>query len=455
MQFTAEGKDSSNNPVGITPAWTVSGGGTISSSGLFAASTAGNYTVTATSGSISATSTVTVTAGAINLALKKPAQSSTGTASLAFDGDINSRWESAFADPQWIYVDLQGRYDLNKVILKWETAAGKNYSIQVSSDATEWNSVYTKTNGAGGVEEISLNASGRYVRMMGTTRTTGWGYSLWEFEVYGTPSSSPVLTSITVTPTNTTINVENSQQFTSQGKDQFGNNMNAAVNWSTTGGGVISSTGLFTANIAGGPFTIKATSGSISGTATVTVNSVPTTNIALNKPSTTSSNEYGSASATNDGNATTRWSSLFTDDQWVYIDLQARYNLSKVVLNWEAAYGKSYDIQVSDNATNWTTIYTTNTSDGGIDNISLSGAGRYVRMNGKTRGTGYGYSLYEFEVYGTAIATARLNATEEETAFVSLNPNPTSDVLNISGLKSGPRKSLFIIMVLQYLLKNS
>src|SRR5690606_1423473 len=66
------------------------------------------------------------------------------------------------------------------------------------------------------------------------------------------------------------------------------------------------------------------------------------------------------------------------------------------------AYGSSYQIQVSPNASTWTTIYNTTTGNGGIDDLTgLSGTGRYVRMYGTQRGTQWGYSLWEFEVFGT------------------------------------------------------
>jgi len=121
------------------------------------------------------------------------------------------------------------------------------------------------------------------------------------------------------------------------------------------------------------------------------------------KPVTASSQEGEWLSASNavDGRSGTRWGSIFADGQWIYIDLGSSATISKVVLNWEAAYGKAYQIQVSDNASNWTTVYTTANSDGGLDEISLAGTGRYVRMNGVARGTGYGYSLWEFDVYGS------------------------------------------------------
>jgi beta-glucosidase len=126
------------------------------------------------------------------------------------------------------------------------------------------------------------------------------------------------------------------------------------------------------------------------------------TNIALYKPATASSLENAGLPATNafDGNLATRWSSAFSDPQWIYVDLGATYNISEVILNWEAAYGKSYQIQVSPDATNWTTIYSTTTGPGGTEDLTgLSGTGRYVRMYGTARGTQYGYSLWEFQVF--------------------------------------------------------
>ena len=71
------------------------------------------------------------------------------------------------------------------------------------------------------------------------------------------------------------------------------------------------------------------------------------------------------------------------------------------MLAWESAYAKAFQIQVSSDAVNWTTIYSTTTGTGGTQTLSVSGAGRYIRMYGTVRGTGYGYSLWEFQVFGT------------------------------------------------------
>jgi hypothetical protein len=91
---------------------------------------------------------------------------------------------------------------------------------------------------------------------------------------------------------------------------------------------------------------------------------------------------------------------LNTSAQWIYVDLGATKAVSRVVLRWEAAYGKSYEIQVSEDASTWRTLTSTTTGDGGIDDLAVSGSGRYVRMNATLRGTAFGYSLYEMEVWG-------------------------------------------------------
>ncbi|MFJ9576307.1 discoidin domain-containing protein [Streptomyces sp. NPDC101191] len=112
------------------------------------------------------------------------------------------------------------------------------------------------------------------------------------------------------------------------------------------------------------------------------------------------------ASAAVDGDLTgTRWASQWSDAQWLQVDLGARADISRVVLNWEGAYGKAYDIQLSDNGTDWRTVRSVTAGDGGTDELTVSGTGRYVRLQGVTRATGYGYSLWEFRVYGDAGTT--------------------------------------------------
>ncbi|MBS2548933.1 discoidin domain-containing protein [Catenulispora sp. NL8] len=125
-----------------------------------------------------------------NLALNKTATASSlegagYPASAAVDGNTGTRWSSQFSDPQWLEVDLGSTQSICEVVLNWETASGKAYQIQTSTDGTTWTPIYSTASGPGGTETLNVTGSGRYIRMYGTARNTGYGYSLWEFSVYG------------------------------------------------------------------------------------------------------------------------------------------------------------------------------------------------------------------------------------------------------------------------------
>ncbi|MBN1383913.1 MAG: discoidin domain-containing protein, partial [Elusimicrobia bacterium] len=125
-------------------------------------------------------------------------------------------------------------------------------------------------------------------------------------------------------------------------------------------------------------------------------------NLAINKPSSASSEKCSSTVSGKafDGNILTRWESEWSDTQWIQVDLETLQKINKVVLNWETAYGKIYKIQVSENGTSWVDVYSESNSDGGIDEIVFAEIyARYIRMYGIERGTIWGYSLWDMEVY--------------------------------------------------------
>ncbi|MYR45942.1 discoidin domain-containing protein [Streptomyces sp. SID5910] len=155
---------------------------------------------------------------------------------------------------------------------------------------------------------------------------------------------------------------------------------------------------------------VKATDGKGNvGVETLSARVVPPavdgTNVALGKPATASSYQasYGDCPCTAanavDGNPATRWASDWSDPQWVRVDLGTRTTFRHVQLHWESSYAKAYTVQTSDDGTNWQTVHTVTDGNGGVDDLDVTGTGRYVRVNGTARGTGYGYSLYEFGVY--------------------------------------------------------
>jgi hypothetical protein len=258
-------------------------------------------------------------------------ENATFPASAAVDGNAGTRWASAFSDPQWLQVDLGAKATISQVVLNWEAAYANAFQIQVSDTGTgAWTNIYTTTAGTGGVQTLDITGAGRFVRMNGTVRHTVYGYSLFEFQVYGS--------------------------------------------FDTAGGGC--------------------------GTA----------NAALNRPATSSTVENAGtpASAAVDGNTGTRWSSAFSDPQWLQVDLGSTQQICQVVLTWEAAFASAFQIQVSATGTGaWTNIFSTTTGTGGTQTLNVTGSGRYIRMNGTVRNTAYGYSLWEFVVHtGTSATTS-------------------------------------------------
>ena len=254
------------------------------------------------------------------------AESAAFPASNATDGDVTTRWSSGFSDPQWLQVDLGQSYNLTHATLTWEAAAASAYQVQTSNDAATWTTIATNNNSPADIQDLSLSGSGRYVRILATSRASQFGDSLYELALYGTPG---------------------------------------------TGGG----------------------GGGGGGT----------TLLSQGHTATASSTENGSFTAPNavDGNTGTRWSSSFSDPQWLQVDLGATHANSKVVLNWETASATAFQIQTSNDGTNWTTVFATTTGTGGIQTVPVTGSGRFVRMNGTARATQYGYSLWEFQVFGT------------------------------------------------------
>ncbi len=567
-----------------------------------------------------------------NLALGKLATCSSienvGTpCANAVDGNTGTRWSSAFSDPQWIQVDLGAPYALSSVVLRWETSYAKAFQLQLSNDTVTWTNVYSTTTGTGGVQTINFTGSGRYVRMYGTTRVNAYGYSLWEFEIYGasgatnTPTgtstaipganfvgtplsgSAPLAVQFTyvdnsplssctwtfgdgatqtydlsqsvgpcpsaahtytamgsytvslsvvkattgqgnsmskpnyvqvsapLTPTATSpvgTNLALNKPVTFSSGVQVGNEAANAVDGSTTTrwaaspwpqwiqvdlgtAYAISKTEIMpymnrayqytvevstngtsyttvvnqTANTTGGVtltdnfaavsaryvrLTVTGASGYTGGfaslyefrvfgagapplttTPTATWTNSPTltktltptcacftntptrtltatltltqANTLTRTPTATSSggaivlsyNAPAVASSVQDDafcvgctadkafdmNNYTRWATAWADPQWIYVDLGANATITRVVLNWQNAYGKAYQIQTSPDAVTWTNIYTTTTGDGGVDDLTVSGSGRYVRLYATVRGTTYGYSLFGFDIYGT------------------------------------------------------
>ena len=116
----------------------------------------------------------------------------------ANDGRLDTRWASGdHNDAAWWYVDLGSVEKVKQIRIYWETAFASEYHIQMSKDAIVWVNVATVKNTEPTTDTITFDAfyETQFVRFQGVKRFydgTGdkpnYGYSFYQFEVYGAPS---------------------------------------------------------------------------------------------------------------------------------------------------------------------------------------------------------------------------------------------------------------------------
>ncbi|MEU9292209.1 discoidin domain-containing protein [Streptomyces sp. NPDC048266] len=159
---------------------------------------------------------------------------------------------------------------------------------------------------------------------------------------------------------------------------------------------------------AGGPGVVDELAGgaeSYLGTWKATEDHEPGVNLAAGAPASASSSEWNPFTSyvpgrAVDGDVGTRWASNWSDDQWMGVDLGAVRRVGRVTLDWERAYARQYRIEVSENGTDWRTVWSTAAGDGGYDTAEFpSTSARHVRIHGERRATQWGYSLHEVAVH--------------------------------------------------------
>ena len=285
----------------------------------------------------------------------------------AIDGTRGTRWESAWGnDTEWIYVDLGKVTNFSSISLQWEGAYAKQYQIQTSNDEENWKTIYTNNNCQGGDENLNLQGSGRYVRLYMTQKAlSAYGYSLYEFQVFGTDG-------VTKRPENYGTNIaENKNVQSSSLRDVW---------WMYDDNGVINQSSVLAKNAV-------------------------------------------------DGDDNTYWCSGESDKQWFMVDLGRNYDIGRVVIDWNSDAGKMYDIQVSTNGTDWTTVYRQQKGYGNaVANVPMFANARYVRMYGYTRvESGSGFSIKEFKVYEYKQGDSKTSYTIEDLpkSYVSSNGKGT------------------------------
>jgi CxxC motif-containing protein (DUF1111 family) len=142
------------------------------------------------------------------------------------------------------------------------------------------------------------------------------------------------------------------------------------------------------------------------------------------------------AAMTIDGKLDTRWSSTAIDGAWITFDFGARTPIGYVKLNWEGAYAKEYALRTSDDGKTWSQLRYVSGGKGGIEELfNLNANSRFIQLQGITRATTYGYSLYEveFKTPGSdnTMASNLTTALKFPDSGAGLAPLPASQAMEI------------------------
>ena len=369
----------------------------------------------------------------INFALASngaTAEATSGDASRAIDGDAGTRWESEQTDPQELIVNLGQRRVFNTVKLDHEGAWIKTFDIAISDDGINFvpiksivDQTATLTNNHYS-QEIYLGAdyTAQYVKMDGKARGTGYGYSLWEFEVYYPGNAT--LNSIECTASDVICKVGETLSLTSVAKDQHGNVMNdQTFTYTVTPADAGSVEGNTYKALKFGDAKIIATCGEL--TKEIAVINYAGDNVALNKEAVA---HTGSGlndiklltDGVTDGGEPTQWQGDLEpgDDRDVTcgftLDLGMQYDLSLVAIYFEGACSEAYTLETSADNTTWATAHSFIQEGIGINkhvdylyNEKLNNAGgvRYIRFTSTKNSTQWGMKIFEFQVFGTESAS--------------------------------------------------
>ncbi len=411
----------------------------------------------------------------VNFALTTQGASATaseGNAVEAIDDNMATRWGTGASDPHWWVVDLGQLRIFNTIQIVWEAAYGKTFTIETSSDNSNWDLAATITDqelaGFPYTQTISIDkTTARYVRFNGTARGTQWGYSFWEFRVYLAGTS--ILTSLAAQPASNLTKLGESNAITITPKDQNGTIMADAgeVVYTITpaDAGTITNNIYTPAKV--GVATIVAAIGEVKAEAFDVIayegeNIALSTNMATdNKIYAQSSPSEGAANAffAVDENDNGVWRGAPTEantgtdeasrtyDAWFVVDFGAYYDINLVTIKFENACSQKYHVDFSEDATNWNTTYNYEGNAGwNAHTACIAGSDlqnatkvRYARFYSTMAATEFGVQIYSFKVFGTpyvaagdtekpVMGTATLVSKTHKSAIIAVSATDNDEV---------------------------
>ena len=365
----------------------------------------------------------------------------------AIDTNNQTRWESTASDPQWIVFDFGREYNIRKTVIEWETAYTKTYKFEISTDKSNWFTIYTGTNQTGLPNhwKQTNNFSGiktRYLRFYGIDRATGWGHSIWEFDAFIEYEHSIIsnfrapefLKSVdSFYPTSgcrgdiITILGDGFGDKQGGGYVLFGNMYSTILSWSNQKIETVVPTG------GEGYITVVNNCGEVKST-------ISNTEKFYNPVNAVASSEVGANIALRsiDNNPNTRWESASSDPQWILFDFGDIKVINKIVIEWETAYSATNAIQVSIDNVNWKTVASNNNPTGKPNhwrqtNIFVPVLARYLRIFSYKRATGWGNSIYECWLSLTSFTNFKLLSENVIISHFTPKSGSPGTVVNIKG----------------------
>ena len=330
QQFTATALDQNGKSLASQPSFTwsvASGVGSVSAGGLYTApSSAGTASVQAASGGLSGTASVTVTtamAPTISVVASASPNPVTGTtttlsvlgADASGESNLTYTWATTGTPPAAVTFSVNGTNAAKTSVATFTKAGSYAFTVTV-----------TNVGGAFATSNVTVTVN-------------------------------QTLTTISISPATVALNSLATQPFTASAKDQFGAALSSQPSfaWSVDGGGgSITAGGLYTAPAAAGNATVRATSGGLSGTASVTVtNSGPTiATIASASPNpvpgTTTTLSVLGADASGESNLTYTWANTGTPPAAVTFSANGSNAAKTAVATFTKAGSYTFQVTITD-----------------------------------------------------------------------------------------------------------
>lgn len=337
------------------------------------------------------------------------------------DGDLSTRYESIWEETTSIFtIDLGAVLQFDKISIHWEAASSKNYTISISNNDVSYIDIKNITGEYGHdprVDDIEISNEARYLRFtLNEKSLSAYGYSIYEVEVYGKrglaipKNKYPDLFNkkviedkqyleiafddvisanrlyanfVDLNPSNYKVSV-----YDGTWHDVYsGDNSNANFNDS------------YQFNKLRFDFSSRPLKSYCYRISEIRLydgeNEVP-----YNGVFSASSFKYGYEPSLSKSNYGNFWASNYSTTQATYtiIDLESVQNIGTLDLLFENNYGKIYDIEISNDGSNYNLLYRELHGSTRLQSILLNTQARYLRIKEYSENSSYRHRIENISI---------------------------------------------------------